>query len=136
MTGLRPTHPRILIAAVLAVALTCLVAAAGAAAVKRPATTSTLVFKSPNNFSGDLSSPNLKCLGARIVTLLYLGPGGMSPPTFVEAAKTDGGGHFEINTVPEAVAGNYQITIEKRRIRKHGKTLLVCQPFASVQYTF
>jgi hypothetical protein len=130
------TRVRIAVAAVLAVGLLCVYGVASAGAVKRASTRSTLEFKPPNNFSGELSSPNERCLAARIVTLLYLGPGGSSPPQFVEAAKTDSSGHFEINTIPDALAGDYEIMISKRKIKKKGKVRLVCQPFTSVHYTF
>src|SRR5262249_143305 len=94
----RPTHIRVFLVAAIAAALVCLVGGASAAAVKKASTTSTLVFKSPNNFSGDLSSPNRRCISSRLVTVYYLGPSGMSSPQFIEAAKTDDTGHFEINS--------------------------------------
>ena len=119
--------------AAIAAALVCLVGAASAAAVKKASTTSTLVFKSPNNFSGDLSSPNRRCISSRLVTVYYLGPSGMSSPQFIEAAKTDDTGHFEINSIPDAVAGNYDISITKRKIKKKN---LICKAFVSAQYTF
>jgi hypothetical protein len=131
-----PTRIRIVVAAVIAVALLSVYGAAGAGAVKRPGTSATLVFKSPNNFSGEVSSGNSRCIAARIVTLLFLGPSGMDVPQFVEAAKTDSSGHYEINTIPDAVEGEYQITVGKRKIRKKGKTLVVCQPFTSVAQRF
>ena len=129
----RPTHIRVFVLAAVAAALVCLVGAASAVAVKRASTTSTLVFKSPNNFSGDLSSKNKRCIGQRLVNLYYLGPSGMSSPQFVEAAQTDSTGHFEINSIPDAVAGNYDISITKRKIKKAN---LLCKAFVSAQYTF
>jgi len=130
------TRWRLVVAALLAVALLCAYGVTSAGAAKQSSTSSTLIFKPPNNFSGDLSSPNARCLAARIVTLFYLGHSGNETPQFVEAAKTDSSGHFEINTIPDAVEGDYQVSIQKRKIKKKGKVRVICQSFLSMAQRF
>jgi hypothetical protein len=131
----RPRHARAWIA-LAAVALVCAIAAATAGAARVVATTATLTFNAPDNFSGQVSTPSFKkCQIARLVTLFFTGVGGNNTPEFVEAAKTDSSGHYEINAVGGARAGNYNIVVAKRVIRKHGK-VTKCRAFTSPQFTF
>lgn len=127
-------HIRVLLSVIAAIALLCAVAATAGARVV--ATTATLNFNAPDNFSGQVQAPTFKkCQAGRLVTLYFTGMGANETPQFVEAAKTDSSGHYEINAVGGARAGNYYVVVAKRVIRKKGK-VTKCRPFTSAPQTF
>ncbi len=130
----RRTKFRVAFAASLAVALVACVGVASGAKLKPVATSATLVFKPPDNFSGEVTVTGKKiCQRDRIVTVFYLGKDGTSAPQFVEAAKSDPVGHYEINVVGGASPGIYQVTVKKRIIRKKN---LKCKPFVGAPQSF
>ena len=119
---------------VAALAGLCLWTAVGAQA-KTFSTSATLGFNPPDNFSGQVSSPYKPCKSGRLVTLYYHGPGSLDPPQMVEAAKTDKGGHYEINVIPAAQPGDYHVIVSKRLIHKQGR-VTKCRQFVSPQQNF
>jgi hypothetical protein len=124
---------KVVLAASLAVVLVAFVAVASAK-LKSVGTSATLTFNAPDNFSGDVSvTGNKFCKRDRIVTVQSLGKDGTSPPTFVEAGKTDPVGHYEIPVVGGIEPGYFRAVVKKRIVRKRN---LKCKPFVSAPQKF
>lgn len=117
----------------LAVVLTLGLVAGPAQAKKRVKVTTQISItdlqESPEGFvfSGEVTAAKPRCERSRAVELLYVGG---SEPFSITRTSSEPGGHWEANAGNVIALGDYQATVDRKRIKKKRK-ILICRASVS-----
>jgi hypothetical protein len=74
-------------------------------------------------FSGEVTAAKPRCERSRAVELFYVGG---DEPFSIARTTSDLGGHWEVNAGSVIALGDYQATVDRKRIRKKRK-ILICK---------
>jgi hypothetical protein len=97
--------------------------------------TATLVFNPPSLFSGKVSSKVDACESRAPVSLAYFTSSSDTTADTVASGKANKKGSFSL-TVPNAIAGEYEIMVGGRRVHEADGDVDKCRVFVGVRHQF
>jgi hypothetical protein len=121
-----------------AIATTAVLAIAGPASATKPKpvnVSATLSFTAPSTFSGNVSSKASACRKGAPLTLSYYMSSSDPSADTVATGKANKSGAFTL-TVPNATAGEYQVTVGGRKVRESDGDIDKCRVFIGIRHDF